>query len=98
MQQRNLGRSGLIVSAVGLGCNNFGGRIDMAATRGVMHQALDLGITFFDYADIYGGPAQRRRCSATCSGRAARTSCWRLSSPGRWMPTAGWKADRAAIS
>ena len=55
MEQRNLGRSGLIVSAVGLGCNNFGGRIDMAATRAVVHQALDLGITFFDNADTYGG-------------------------------------------
>jgi aryl-alcohol dehydrogenase-like predicted oxidoreductase len=55
VQQRNLGRSGLIVSAVGLGCNNFGGRIDMAATRGVVHRALDLGITFFDNADTYGG-------------------------------------------
>ena len=43
MEQRNLGRSGLIVSAVGLGCNNFGGRMDMAATRAVVHKALDLG-------------------------------------------------------
>jgi len=55
VEQRNLGRSGLIVSAVGLGCNNFGGRIDMAATRAVVHQALDLGITFFDTSDTYGG-------------------------------------------
>lgn len=54
MEQRNLGRSGLIVSAVGLGCNNFGGRIDMAATRAVVHKALDLGITFFDTSDTYG--------------------------------------------
>ncbi len=54
MEQRNLGRSGLIVSAVGLGCNNFGGRMDMAATRAVVHKALDLGITFFDTADTYG--------------------------------------------
>jgi aryl-alcohol dehydrogenase-like predicted oxidoreductase len=54
VEQRNLGRSGLIVSAVGLGCNNFGGRIDLAATRAVVHRALDLGITFFDGADTYG--------------------------------------------
>ncbi|HEV8031722.1 MAG TPA: aldo/keto reductase [Stellaceae bacterium] len=54
MEQRNLGRSGLIVSAVGLGCNNFGGRIDEAATRAVVHKALDLGVTFFDTADTYG--------------------------------------------
>ena len=54
MEQRNLGRSGLIVSAVGLGCNNFGGRIGYAATRAVVHKALDLGITFFDTSDTYG--------------------------------------------
>jgi aryl-alcohol dehydrogenase-like predicted oxidoreductase len=54
VEQRNLGRSGLIVSAVGLGCNNFGGRSDSAATRAVVHKALDLGITFFDTSDTYG--------------------------------------------
>ena len=54
MEQRNLGRSGLIVSAVGLGCNNFGGRVDREATRAVVHKALDLGITFFDTSDTYG--------------------------------------------
>ena len=54
MQIRNLGRSGLQVSLVGLGCNNFGGRLDLAATRKVVHRALDLGITVFDTADIYG--------------------------------------------
>jgi len=54
VEQRNLGRSGLIVSAVGLGCNNFGGRSDYAATRAVVHQALDLGITLFDTSDTYG--------------------------------------------
>lgn len=54
MEQRNLGRSGLIVSAVGLGCNNFGGRLDFAATRRVVHQALDLGVTLFDTSDTYG--------------------------------------------
>jgi aryl-alcohol dehydrogenase-like predicted oxidoreductase len=41
---------------VGLGCNNFGGRIDFAATKQVVHKALDLGITFFDEADTYGDP------------------------------------------
>jgi aryl-alcohol dehydrogenase-like predicted oxidoreductase len=54
VEMRNLGRSGLIVSAVGLGCNNFGGRSDYAATRAVVHKALDLGITFFDTSDTYG--------------------------------------------
>jgi aryl-alcohol dehydrogenase-like predicted oxidoreductase len=54
MQERNLGSSGLRVSLVGLGCNNFGGRIDLEATRKVVHRALDLGITLFDTADVYG--------------------------------------------
>lgn len=54
MEQRNLGRSGLQVSVVGLGCNNFGMRIDLEASRAVVHKALDAGITLFDTADIYG--------------------------------------------
>jgi len=56
LEQRSLGRSGLLVSVVGLGCNNFGGRIDFEATKKVAHKALDLGITFFDEADTYGDP------------------------------------------
>jgi aryl-alcohol dehydrogenase-like predicted oxidoreductase len=55
MDYRPLGNSGLLVSSVGLGCNNFGGRIDMDASRAVVERALDEGITFFDTADIYGG-------------------------------------------
>ncbi len=54
MEIRNLGQSGLRVSAIGLGCNNFGGRIDFETTRKVIHKALDLGITLFDTADTYG--------------------------------------------
>lgn len=54
MQQRSLGRDGPAVSLVGLGCNNFGGRIDLAATAQVVFKALDLGITLFDTADAYG--------------------------------------------
>jgi len=54
MKTRNLGPSGLQVSIVGLGCNNFGGRIDLEATRKVIDKAFDLGITLFDTADTYG--------------------------------------------
>ncbi len=54
MRQRNLGRSGLLVSEIGLGCNNFGGRLDLEASRRVVHAALDAGITLFDTADAYG--------------------------------------------
>jgi aryl-alcohol dehydrogenase-like predicted oxidoreductase len=55
MQYRNLGRSGLQVSVVGLGCNNFGGRLEIDQTRAVVDKALDLGINLFDTADVYGG-------------------------------------------
>ena len=53
MQTRSIGTLG--ASVVGLGCNNFGGRIDEAATKAVVDAALDAGITLFDTADIYGG-------------------------------------------
>lgn len=54
MEYRNLGASGLQVSAVGLGCNNFGRRCDAAQTKMVVEKAIELGVTFFDTADIYG--------------------------------------------
>jgi aryl-alcohol dehydrogenase-like predicted oxidoreductase len=53
-RRKRLGRSGLPVSVVGLGCNNFGGRIDGDQARSVVHAALDAGVTLFDTADIYG--------------------------------------------
>ena len=52
---RNLGKSGLRVSVVGLGCNNFGQRMDLQSSQAVIHKALDCGITLFDTADVYGG-------------------------------------------
>lgn len=55
MEYRTLGRSGLKVSAVGLGCNNFGQRCDAAQTKVIVDAAIDHGITLFDTADIYGG-------------------------------------------
>jgi aryl-alcohol dehydrogenase-like predicted oxidoreductase len=51
---RQLGHSGIQVSVVGLGCNNFGRRLDLEATRAVVDAALDAGVTFLDTADIYG--------------------------------------------
>ena len=54
MDYRHLGHSGLQVSVVGLGCNNFGGRVDRDGTRAVVDGALDAGITLFDTADVYG--------------------------------------------
>jgi aryl-alcohol dehydrogenase-like predicted oxidoreductase len=52
---RPLGDSGIEVSVVGLGCNNFGRRVDLEGTRAVVDAALENGVTFFDTADIYGG-------------------------------------------
>jgi aryl-alcohol dehydrogenase-like predicted oxidoreductase len=54
LELRRLGNSGLQVSLVGLGCNNFGMKIDLETTRKVVDQALASGITLFDTADIYG--------------------------------------------
>ena len=55
MKKRVLGKSGLQVSEIGLGCNAFGGRIDDESTRKVINKAFDLGITMFDTSDLYGG-------------------------------------------
>jgi len=55
MDYRRLGDSGLKVSEIGLGCNNFGMRIDQAATDAVIDAAIEHGVTFFDTADVYGG-------------------------------------------
>jgi aryl-alcohol dehydrogenase-like predicted oxidoreductase len=54
MRYRQLGDSGLSVSVVGLGCNNFGRRIDLEATRAVVDAAIDEGVTLFDTSDSYG--------------------------------------------
>ncbi len=64
MRTRNLGP--LEVSVVGLGCNNFGGRVDEEGTRAVVDAAFEVGVTFFDTADIYGGQGG----SETFLGRA----------------------------
>ncbi|SCL68450.1 Predicted oxidoreductase [Micromonospora chersina] len=56
MTYRRLGDSGLVVSVVGIGCNNFGRKLDLDGTRAVVDAALDAGINFFDTADIYGEP------------------------------------------
>ena len=57
MRYRRVGDSGLQVSVVGLGTNNFGRRIDEAASIRVLHAALDRGINFIDTADVYGSGA-----------------------------------------
>jgi aryl-alcohol dehydrogenase-like predicted oxidoreductase len=55
MRTRQLGERGPEVSVVGLGCNNFGMRVDLEGTRAVVDAALDAGVTLLDTADVYGG-------------------------------------------
>jgi aryl-alcohol dehydrogenase-like predicted oxidoreductase len=55
MRYRSLGKSGLRVSVVGLGCNNFGRRLDANATRAVVDAAIEAGVTLLDTAESYGG-------------------------------------------
>lgn len=65
---RTRGIGSLQVSVVGLGCNNFGGRLDAADTAAVVHAALDAGITLFDTADIYGGSRSEEYLGAALRG------------------------------
>ncbi len=67
MQKRRIGS--LEVSVVGLGCNNFGGRIDEPASEAVVRAALDAGITLFDTADIYGGTRSEEYLGRALAGR-----------------------------
>jgi aryl-alcohol dehydrogenase-like predicted oxidoreductase len=68
-----LGDSGLRVSRVGLGCNNFGGRIGLGETRAVVDAALDSGVTFFDTAETYGsGGGSERLLGEILEGRRDR--------------------------
>ncbi len=72
MELVELGSSGLLASRVGLGCNNFGGRIDLDATRAVVEAALDAGVTFFDTAETYGGGHSERFLGEILEGRRDR--------------------------
>ncbi|GGK97081.1 aldo/keto reductase [Mangrovihabitans endophyticus] len=71
MSYRRLGNSGLVVSVVGLGCNNFGRKLDAEQTASVVDAAFDAGITLFDTADIYGSPhgASEKTLGAALKGR-----------------------------
>jgi aryl-alcohol dehydrogenase-like predicted oxidoreductase len=66
---RRLGEPGLEVSVVGLGCNNFGRRLDPDGAAAVLHAALDAGITLLDTADIYGGGESERIIGEVLAGR-----------------------------
>lgn len=92
---RTLGRNGIKVSGVGLGTNNFGARMDYAATERVVHAAVDMGITLFDTADVYGqgvseeflgkalGPRRKNIVIATKFGNKMRK--------GKYPDGGGWR-------
>ena len=69
IETRPLGHSGIQVSVIGLGCNQFGGRLDLAGTRAVIDAAISLGITFFDTADRYGNTRSEEFIGEVLRGR-----------------------------
>jgi len=73
VQERHLGSCGLKVSVIGLGCNNFGMRIDAEASRKVIDKALELGITFFDTADAYGPNGASEACLGQVLGERRKS-------------------------
>jgi aryl-alcohol dehydrogenase-like predicted oxidoreductase len=66
---RALGHSGIQVSVVGLGCNNFGRRVDIEGTRAVVDAALEAGVTFLDTADVYGRGQSEELLGEVLAGR-----------------------------
>ncbi len=72
MRLQELGPSGIRISRVGLGCNNFGGRLDLQQTRQVVEAALEAEINFLDTADIYGGGGSERFLGEILAGRRDR--------------------------
>ena len=102
MDYRALGRSGQLVSVVGLGCLNFGSRMDVDASRSVVDAAIELGITLFDTADIYGpdGGSERVLGEVLAGRRDQVVLATKFGHPGVDMgfgPAAGAKGGRAYI-
>ena len=83
MNHRQVGRSGLTVSTIGLGCNGFGERLDDSSSTEVLHAALDAGITFFDTADSYGDGASEAIIGRAVAGRRDEVV---LATKGGWDP------------
>jgi len=69
MEYRNLGRAGVKVSVIGIGCNQFGGVVDKDGTKAIIHHALDLGINFFDTADVYSKGISEEYVGAALQGQ-----------------------------
>jgi aryl-alcohol dehydrogenase-like predicted oxidoreductase len=101
MRYRTLGQSGLLVSVVGLGCNNFGGRVDRAGTREVVDAAIDMGVTLFDTADMYSMGASEEFIGEALAGRRDQvvlaTKFGHRRADMGYGPAAGAKGGRAYI-
>ena len=80
MHYRLLGNSGVKVSAVGLGCNQFGGKVNQAETSSIVHRAIELGINFLDTADIYSKGRSEEFLGIALKGKwdkvVLATKCW----------------------
>jgi aryl-alcohol dehydrogenase-like predicted oxidoreductase len=102
MRYRSLGESGLQVSVVGLGCNNFGSRLDVDGTRAVVDAAIDAGITLLDTSDTYGGGGGSERALGEVLGRrrdqvVLATKFGNQNTDMGYGPAAGAKGGRAYI-
>ncbi|WP_194895599.1 aldo/keto reductase [Catenulispora pinisilvae] len=101
MRYRHLGNSGLLVSVVGLGCNNFGSRLDVAGTRRVVDAAIDAGITLLDTADMYGRSQSESFLGEVLAGRRDQvvlaTKFGHQSFDMGYPPAAGAKGGRSYI-
>src|SRR5206468_98054 len=102
MRYMPLGQSGLLVSVVGLGCNNFGSRLDTEATRAVVDAAIDAGITLFDTSDTYGGGGGSERALGEILGSrrdqiVLATKFGHQNADMGYGPAAGAKGGRAYI-
>ena len=69
MRYRNLGKSGLKVSVIGLGTNQFGGKVDQASANNILSAALDAGVNFIDTADIYQSGRSETQIGEALKGR-----------------------------
>jgi aryl-alcohol dehydrogenase-like predicted oxidoreductase len=72
MEYRKLGKAGVKVSAIGIGCNQFGGKVNQEGTKAIVNRALELGVNFFDTADVYSRGVSEEFLGAALEGQRER--------------------------